>query len=384
MSRRAGYAIYAAAVLAAIVAALFSRARVPPSELPSVDNAGPRGLKALRVYLEETGQEVVAHRSAFESFPAEVATIVIAAPEARPIGPAEVDALERFVERGGTLVYLAPPDRDSQPHLGERFPTSEGKFLAAKALLGRDASGASAQAWIPTGVLAGVNALRVAAGGTSTVRDQRFVPIAGNGPDAVLWSVTRGKGTVLVASGPSIAANQRLHLEDNLQLWANLAARGPMLFDEYHHVPAPPPPASRGMHAVALQFAICALVFLWARGTRLGPPRPERVERHRSTLEYLAAFAWLTRRSRVEPQLLRESLTRLRRLMHDREGIAVTLPHADAALRLHETCNVPPERYLRAVRDAENATAERSVDPRRFRALSAALMELEDAVAGRR
>lgn len=384
MSRRTAWALYGLLIAAAVAATFLGRSPSPRSELPSVDNTGPEGLKALATWLEAGGVKVIAHRDALDALPPDTATVVIPAPEARPVTAAEVEAVRRFVEAGGLLVYLTPSDPDAQPHLAALVRHQAGSFLPTAAVRGRDPSGASAEVWVRQGALAGVDALRVAAGATLRIDDPRFVPVAGLGPEAALWRASLGQGEVLVAQGASLASNRRIALEDNAQLWANIAAAGPVAFSELHHAPPPRPPASSGLYAVALQFLICAAVFVWARGARLGPPRPLAVERHRSTLEYLHAFAWLTRRAKVEPELVREGLVRLRRTMQDLEGIPVALPASEAALRLEEACGVPREDFLQALAEAEAAALSDAVDRGRYRRIVGELSRLEDALTGRR
>ena len=51
--------------------------------------------------------------------PPAVRTVVIAAPAGREIDRDEVEALERFVTAGGTLVYLAPPVLQRAEHVDQ-------------------------------------------------------------------------------------------------------------------------------------------------------------------------------------------------------------------------------------------------------------------------
>src|SRR5690242_13421556 len=96
---------------------LATREAPPESTLPSVDNPGPLGLRALYLYLREGGAKAEAHRESLEALPPGVRTIVIAAPHARAVSPAEVENLERFVRAGGTLVFLTSREKKGQPAL---------------------------------------------------------------------------------------------------------------------------------------------------------------------------------------------------------------------------------------------------------------------------
>ena len=83
-------------VLIAVAAALgLATQQTPPeSTVPSVENPGALGLRALYLYLREGGAKVEAHHASLEALPPGVRTVVIAAPQARPISSAEVEALE--------------------------------------------------------------------------------------------------------------------------------------------------------------------------------------------------------------------------------------------------------------------------------------------------
>ena len=107
-------------ILVTLAAALglSTRQAAPESTLPSVDNPGPLGLRALYLYLQEGGATVEVHRDSLETLPASTRTVVIPAPQGRSISSSEVEALERFVRAGGTLVFLASQDKDKgQPAL---------------------------------------------------------------------------------------------------------------------------------------------------------------------------------------------------------------------------------------------------------------------------
>ena len=70
---------------------LATRQAAPESTLPSVDNPGPLGLRAIYLYLEEGGATVEAHRDSLEALPPSARTVVIAAPAGRSVSSDEVD-----------------------------------------------------------------------------------------------------------------------------------------------------------------------------------------------------------------------------------------------------------------------------------------------------
>ncbi len=129
--------------------------------------------------------------------------------------------------------------------------------------------------WLPGGAVRGLSGFRVSRDRGIHVGMAEAVPLAGLEGTAVLWRLGLGKGEVYVAAGPDLAENRRLELLDDLRFWDALAARGPMLFDEFHHAAEPPPPLSRGIWVFALQCLAVGLLYVVARGTRFGAPRPQ-------------------------------------------------------------------------------------------------------------
>lgn len=383
-----GWLLYGLLITLAAAAALASRQRSSASDdRPSVESTGPAGLGALYVYLQERGYPVSVQRSALTSLPEGTRTLVIAAPDAREVGSDEVEALQRFVEAGGSLVYLAPrPIAEKQPALAYWLDLHRGGPLRSpkteSALGTDDLAGATARTWLPAGAAAGTRSLRVAADESIGTR-QGAAPVAGSEEAVALWWRKMDKGEVWIAAGADIAENRRLELLDNLRFWENVAARGPLVFDEFHHTAPEPPPISRGIWAFALQVMACAAFLTYARGTRLGPPRPEIAERHRSSIEYVRSLAWLTRRAKVEPELLAELAQRLRVVLHDRLGIPLALSDADAARELALRSLLPAELFLNAMSELRRCIQSGQASPREYLKLSRALAEIERTVTGR-
>jgi hypothetical protein len=205
------------------------------------------------------------------------------------------------------------------------------------------------------------------------------VPLAGLGSAVAVWRRALGSGEVYVLAGADLAENRRLELLDNLRFWDALAARGPLLFDEYHHQLAPPPPLSRGIWVFVAQVLAVGLLHAVSRGTRFGAARPLRQERHRSALEYVRSMGWLMRRSKVERELLPELERALRQLMQERLGIPLTLADADAA-RLMERGG---QDYLEAKADLTRTHAQQAIRPADYARVARRYAHLERVVTGR-
>ncbi|XXF80888.1 DUF4350 domain-containing protein [Myxococcaceae bacterium GXIMD 01537] len=380
-------AFFAVLVTLAAAVGLSVRQAPPDSQVPSVENAGPLGLRALYLYLREGGAPVEAHHAALDALPEGARTVVIPAPRARTVSTEEVRALEHFVREGGTLVYLAPREPGKQAPLEAWLDLREAPLLAANST-GlpegvQDLGGASVGVWVQAGAARGLATLRVSRDRGIALSHPEAVPLAGSKGSAVLWRWGLDKGEVYVLAGTDLAENRRLELADNLRFWDALAARGPLYFDEFHHTTAEPPPLSRGIWAFALQCLAVGLLYVVSRGSRFGPPRPLGVERHRSALEYVRSMGWLARRSKVERELLPELSRHLRQQMQERLGVPATLPEVEAARVLEQTCGVPASEYLAAVEDLARTLERKAITPGDYARVARRYAHLERAVTGR-
>ncbi|WP_224249162.1 DUF4350 domain-containing protein [Hyalangium gracile] len=377
-------------VLIAIAAALGLAAHEAPPEstIPSVDNPGPLGLRALYLYMEEGGASVGVHRESLEALPSGTRTVVIAAPHARAVSSEEVDALERFVRAGGTLVFLSSREKEpGQPALEDWLKLEQGPWVPADGFGlpqgEQDLGGSTVGFWLPAGAARGLGRLRVSRDRGVIVGLPEAVPLAGLGSSVTLWRLGMGQGEVYVAAGADLAENRRLELLDNLRFWDALAARGLMLFDEFHHAAAPPPPLSRGLWVFALQCLAVGGLYVVARGTRFGAPRPQLPERHRSSLEYVQSMGWLARRAKVERELLTELARHLRQLMQDRLGIPLVLSEEEAARLLEQRCGIPAAHYLEARTELMRALDAPTLSPKDYARVAARYARLEAVIIGR-
>jgi hypothetical protein len=386
-------AIYGVMVAVAAAVGLAVQQTPAQSPVPSVENPWPLGLRALYLYLQESGVQVEARRESFAKDEAleEVRTVVVAAPRrANRVTQPEVAALEAWVRGGGTLVYLAAREEQArQPHLEGWLRITQGPLLppSSEGLPEgeRDLSGTTARVWVPAGATRGLETFRVALDRGITVGLPEAVPVAGLKGAAVMWWVPLGEGEVYVLAGADLGENRRLELLDNLRFWDGLAARGPMAFDEYHHrVGADQEPASAwGLWVFAGQLLVGGLVYVVSRGTRFGPPRPLVRERHRSSLEYVQSLGWLARRSQVERELVPELGRQLRRVMHERLGIGLGLPEDEAARALEQACGVPASEYLAVREDLVRTLEQREIRPSDYARLARRHAQVEEVLTGR-
>ncbi len=329
--------------------------------IPSVANAGPRGARVLFTWLTETSAEPTRLMQPLTSLPADLDVLVIAAPTAREVTEEEVEAIARFVDHGGTLVYLSPRPPRAQPALSKWLGLEETPALFADSTMLTDFAGRTVDAKLP-----GVSKLRVAPEKGIAVADAEA--IAGTS----LWR----KGRVWVGAGPDLVENRRLDLLDNLAFWASF--RGKRIgFDEFHHGAGPAPRWSANLWATLFQFVFVGLLFVASRARRLGPARPTLERQHRSSLEYVQSMGALMQRAGVEGELKLKLRDRLRRLMQERLGIPMSLSADEASRLLSTHAAIPPDAYARLDLQLGEALGD-------FVAATAEAARLEDIIVGRK
>lgn len=363
-----------AAFGAAAVVAHRRQRQAELSPYPSVENPGPRGLAALHTWLSETGRApaVLADHG---DVPPPGAALVLAAPRAE-IEPADADALLDHVARGGLLVWAV--DREgAQPEMERRLQVYRPRAHRPPPPAG------VAVAIAPHPLFAGLS-LRTG-GGAVASRAPAALAVAGLVDGAAVHptavSLPWGRGEVLLLESAEPLQNSAIAEADDLELWARLAARRTVAFDERFLAPraATAPPSTRAIAALAAQGLAAALAFFWARGRRLGavrpPPPPGST---RTAADYLASLSALYRRARAEPRLAEEAWRRLRGELWRRAGVPPALSDGEAARRLERTRAEAAARlrYAAALR-AEAAKG----GPARLLALVRAAAQVEAALA---
>ncbi|MBL8934557.1 MAG: DUF4350 domain-containing protein [Archangium sp.] len=366
MSRFGAWPLFAVLLLLALAVGLAGGGEAPTSVTPLVTNASPRGLKVLHTWLTERGADVRVGTGSLKALPADVATVVIAAPVAAPFTEDDVAELQRVVESGKTVVLMLA--RGTRKQVFRPLVSLRSTPAATMTPVPFDGSGATIDVVAPIGPLRNVKTLRISGDANLRVLDADAISLTQ--PEA-LWARRIGRGTLFVSAGPDLGENARLALADNARFWANLAAEGPMYFDESHHVARTVQAPTVNLWATGLQFLFAAAIFVVGRGTRLGRPRGEPAPALRSSTEYVEAMARLTQRARLEPELIDALRRQLRLTLQERLGIPLELPDAERAREI-QIPNFGAD-------DAQALFTETD-----FLSLSRRLARLEDALSGRK
>lgn len=376
MRQLRAWSIYGA-VLATVgaVALAVQTGEAPLSPVPSVDNAGPAGFKALFDYLRESGRNVAAHREPLTRIPPETRALVIADPSARTLEDDEVEALKAFVHSGGTVVYLPTrPIQREQAALSSFLRISERPPTLAES----DAfHSTGTEVLLEAGLTKEVRALNMGLEPPLAVNAEGAIPLA----RGALFRVPWGQGELWMASSSQLGENRRIEALDNLRFWENLAARGPVLFDEYHHRAAEEEQLPLSMLAFAAQFLLVGLAFVASRAPRLAPARAQPEIRHRSSLEYARSLANLHRGAGVEASLLADQLHQLRLRIQERLGVPLSASAEELSLELARHLRLPAKELAATLERAVNAPSRLS--PEAFASLSRELVRLERLLAGR-
>ena len=250
----------------------------------------PHGLAAYADLLRRTGHPVVRLREVPEEADLDTAsTVVVLDPESPNVADAE--ALRAFVEAGGLLVAGGALPNVWLDELVDVAPIWSGAPVRRSTPLA------------PLPEVAGVRVVR-AAGPGSWSGTGEALPVAGDADRTLLAVAAPGRGRLVLMADASPLQNRLLDEADNAALGLALAGprARPVAFVESVHGYGP----AAGVAAIPERWlfalgglVLAVLVFMVARGRRLGPP--EREDRalpppRREYVESLAAVLARTKR----------------------------------------------------------------------------------------
>lgn len=281
---------------------------------------GDDGLAAFAELLARHGHPVERLRVSLDRAELDPGTTLVVA-DPGPLSEREVGALAAFVGAGGHLLAAGPGAAPALAGLPGGGPGWEPSDIR------------SARPLVPVPEVAGVGTVEPAgvgawsdAGGT--------LPVLGGGDGLLATVATIGQGRVVALADASPLQNRLLARADNAALALAVVGGGgrPVAFAEEHHgygrrtgVGAVP---SRWRWALAGGF-LAALVWMWSRARRLGPP--DDVERsgpppRRAYVEALAGALARTRQPDVVVAPLQE---RARRRLAAQAGLAPDAPERE-------------------------------------------------------
>lgn len=283
----------------------------------------PTGLAAYADLLAQDGHPVAQLREA----PAHArldprSTVVLLDP--RDVGRADARALRRFLDAGGRLVAGGAEDPQWLVAELRRSPTWSGTALRL----------ARPRARVPE--TAGVSHVETAGEGSWTSAGEAR-PALGSGGRDLLVVAPVGRGRIALLADASPLQNRLLAHADDAELGLSLAgpAGRPVAFVESIHGYG----RASGFGAIptSWRFALgglvlAALVLIWARGRRLGPPEALERPLPPPRREYVDALAALLERSRDPAAAIEPVQAELRRRLERQGPAGLSAEEVEAAL----------------------------------------------------
>jgi Domain of unknown function (DUF4350) len=277
------------------------------------------GAAAFASLLARAGHDVVRERVA----PHRVAldpgdTVVVLDPPF--VLPQDAIALRRFVRRGGRLIA-----------------SSDGSSWLGRVVSRPPAWGAHAvtvaRPLVPIAELQGVRRIEPAGNG-AWLRAGSSIPVLGDRQGSILAVAALGRGRALLLADSSPLQNAYLGKADNARLASSLAgapSRRVVFFETYHGYGR-----GTGFGAIPARWrlafllaGLAALVFMFARVRRLGPPELAARPFAPSRREYVDALAATLARTRDRGEALAPLRREIRDRITRRSGLPPDAPDAD-------------------------------------------------------
>jgi hypothetical protein len=300
----------------------------------TVYSTAPGGGRALWLWLGEIGYSLSTLEGGAYRVPDEARTMLVLSP-ILPFSDSELEELEGWVRRGGTLVIAA--DGLFARSLLERFRL---QLRALPRLV------EAAQPVHGDLLDSSIREVTVRASDELLLGASSGRPLLVDGERVFGAVVSHERGRVIALSAPDALRNTALRREDNARLALSLVGpreRGRLVFDERHHGYGAA--ESRPLHTLLLDHGwgravlyagLAILLFLLLSGRRFGRPRQLEAARGRSLSEYVSSMAALYRSGRKRSLLVEHFQRRLQRDMAQDLGLPgdATLEQIEARARV--------------------------------------------------
>ena len=350
-ARTAVFAVLAVVVAVNLALAAVGRlTRGPEGPASSSYATAPEGVAAYADLLARNGHPVERLRDGLDEAELDPGTTLVLL-DPGPLGRGERAALARFVAGGGRLVAGGP---------------APGRWLAG--LLAEPPAWApggppSARPVVPVDAVRGVEAVETA--GLGVWEDAgETLPVLADGQEVVAVVAARERGRMTLIADTSILQNRLLGRRDNAAFGLAVAGepRRRVVFVESVHGYG----RARGLAAVPGRWAwalgglgVAALLLMWSRGRRLGPPEDEDRDLPPPRLEYVESLAAVLARTKRPGEAARPLQAAARARLARRAGLPADAPEEavhEAASRYGLTAE-EREAALGRVRDASGLAA---------------------------
>jgi hypothetical protein len=270
---------------------------------PTTNSAGPNGLAALYRVLQRQGFTAKQYRQDFTRIPVNAGLVVIAEPIERQITEVESEALWKWVDAGGALLFIVTDNA---------FAVSASEMLLSDHLridLKRSVPQDIAVDPKSSKYLRDVHSIHVdgtlrlaARGSAKTLLED------GQGGYAVSW--TRGKGTAIAAMSSLGFDNAHIQRADNALFFVNIAeahshsGQRTIFFDEYHQGFGEVlegrslwDALGASVRAVFWYLAAAFFILVYNLNRRFGSAKRLIIPSYRPSTEYISSMASLYRKA---------------------------------------------------------------------------------------
>jgi hypothetical protein len=276
-------------VLASALAILLSQGGDADEQLATTYSTVSEGAKAAYLLLQESGYHVERWQRSPQQLPTSGKSVLLLTDPTATPDSGEIEALNRFVISGGTLILSGP-----LASTFTSFPPPDPYVEPAQSWQTFRANTPSAQA-------RGASLIKM---NTSVRWVWPFsgIPLYGDDRGHVVMQFSLGKGQVLWLASSSVLSNAGLREAGNLEfLLASVGSREyRVLWDEYFHGHRESAPASARVNSqvkwLTAQLGFLALAVLLTFSRRSGPERAPVAESRLSSLEFVSALGDLYER----------------------------------------------------------------------------------------
>jgi hypothetical protein len=274
---------------------------------PTTYSPGSLGYKALYLWLKDLGLPVHRWEKPLGELTPATTVLLIIQPEVG-LDPGELNALDNWVRKGGTLIVSAMPPDLLMKHFGVRADRTSYKDKK---------EGPQKVFFQPGPYIRGERKIVSYGHPGLTSSKPEMILHARDRWGGLIASVKEGEGRVIAIADPILFTNESLRKGDHARLVLDILlshlGTGILMVDEYHHgYGRATTVVSHFVRSNALDSflqSVVLLLILWlAKGRRFGVPRPPVMKEYRSSMEYVKAMAQLFRRGQARGYALERIL----------------------------------------------------------------------------
>lgn len=332
-----------------VISAIASPSQDESSPYPSPYSTSSGGAKAAYTLLSQIGYSVEHWRNP----PAKLSerglntVLVVDVPTQNPT-PDDVQAIHRYLRRGGRLVAIGPSAMVLLPHREASGGVPHFAWQTYKAL-------------VPSGLTRNAPEIAMAPSTYWRLDDSDSQEQFGDSEHAVVASYKFGKGEVIWWAAPDPLTNSGITQKSNLQLLLNSlgpAGERTVLWDDYFHegeVTLAESLLSSPLKWSLLQFGLLSIAVIITYSRRHGPLRPLPQPSRLATLEFVETLGGLYQRAGATELPVQVAYERFRHQLNRRLGIGLSLTAEQVALRLQDRLGPLAAQCEPVLRECESA-----------------------------